>query len=60
MEFYYAGNFIHMGNKDIEKRFIKDVTKDGYVYNRLSSFFFKETTKLLEIKSEQEEKNVSE
>lgn len=53
--YYYAGNFIHMGNKEIEKRFIKDVTKEGREYNRLSSFFFKQTENLLEIKKESHE-----
>lgn len=52
MHFYYAGNFIHMGDVNIEKKFIKEVTKTHKKYNRLSSFFFKETENLLKIKKE--------
>jgi len=50
MYFYYAGNFINMGNPEIEKKFIQEVKKKGQEYNRLSSFFFKETQNLLNIK----------
>lgn len=50
MKFYYAGNFINMGDVSKEVEFVEQIKPYIEEYNRLSSFYFKQTENLLTLK----------